>query len=137
MDGGGYLVSQLIVTNTPYQYLKQPWIIFEGVKGMVWKMYKEYAAENNNNPIPSWYYYCEDENDYCDFHDSVFSYLTFGDFEHHKWLDTDSEIEQWYLTIEQHGTALDQDFVMLFDEMRLVMEDSAGEYTHFPIVQVW
>jgi hypothetical protein len=131
-------VSNLIVTNTSYNILNQPFILIEGVKNMVWDMYETFDFDDKyEDYIPSWEYYCEGDNEFGDFYDEVMSYLAFEDFDHYKYLNNEEEMDKWHNMFDEHGTELDEDFVNLFGEMRLVMMDSADSYTYFPIVQVW
>lgn len=131
-------MSNLIVTNTPYTFLNKPWVIMNGVKKMVWELYEAYEFDDDiRYPVPSWEHYCEDDNELGNFYDEVMSYLAFDDFTHYMYVNTEKERDTWYDMFDEHGTALDTDFLMLFDEMRLSMIDSADTFNHCPIIQVW
>jgi hypothetical protein len=105
---------------------------------MVWEMYEGYSHEATiEYPLPTWEYYCEEDNELGDFYDEVMSYLAFDDFTQYQFLTDPNDMEKWHDMFGEHGTALDEDFILLFDEMRLSMMDSANTFNWFPIVQVW
>lgn len=131
------MTSSLILTNIPYNFFNKEWLIKSGIEAFVWEMYEEFATDKDYEPIPRWDYFIEDENPLTTFYDEVISYLAFQDFDHYQYLENEEQYNLFVEKMDEHGCEIDEDFMHLFDEMRLSMTDTAGEYIHFPIVQVW
>jgi hypothetical protein len=131
------MTNSLILSNIPYNFFNEPWLKKDGIESMVWEMYEEFATDKNYYPIPKWEYFIEDENELTVFHNEVISYLTFADFTRYLYPEEEADYDRFGDMFEHRSDEIDEDFIHLFDEMRLALVDTSDECKHFPIVQVW
>jgi hypothetical protein len=131
-------MSGLVISNIHYNLFTQPWLNKKGIEDdIIWDMYVEFVKDAEEEHVPTWEYYIEDENPFNTFYNEVISYLAFEDFHHYQYFQSPDEHDFYIEKYEEYCGKIDEDFIHLFDEMRLALIDTSGKFNHIPIARVW